>query len=758
MTAPAPVARRDEGDVVYCGAAPENWDPKLPRQSETSTEVLIDPPAALPNPYGWMRDDKREKPEILQHLKAENAYTEQLTKHLDGLRKDLYKEMLSSIQETDYTLPRPDGDWYYYSRTFEGKSYTVHCRAPRTAGEDAAKVEWDIGSKENPILEGEQVLLDVNLLGEGKSYCSMGTVKHSPSHKLLAYAADFKGDEICSLYIKDLATGEEKTIGDDLKIYGSVRWGADDDTIFYMKLDDTKRPFQLFRRKLSSDKEELLFEENDELYWMGMHKSFDGKYLFLSVESKETSEVHYFDLHDDTAQRQCIAERRKKVLYEVEHRKGRWWILSNVGGLPNMGLFSSPALPNSQDSWKLVLDNKGHPVFPGGNDRSLDDVTCFEKQIVAEGREGGLPRVWMLGVPKDDTDTEGQVTVTKSERLTFAEDAYDVGLSSHYEHQTSKFVVAYDSMVTPTQYIEIALHDSSQRNVVKERNVPGYDKALFGCERTTALARDGKTEIPVSLVYRKDVMKQHDSSGKPVHVHLYGYGSYGSCMEATFRATRLALLSRGMVFAVAHVRGGGEMGRTWYEEPNGAKYLCKKNTFTDFVDVARWLVETRKMTSPDLLSCEGRSAGGLLIGTSVNLAPDLFRAAILGVPFVDLMCTMSDASIPLTVVEWEEWGNPNEEKFHQYMRDYSPMDNVQANVKYPSCLLTGGLHDPRVAYWEPAKLAATLRHSQSSDSGPVLLKIDMSAGHFSASDRYKYLKELAFDYAFLLDQVGLASK
>lgn len=756
-TAKPPIAHRDEEAVYYAGAAPPGWDlQKYPRQGMNSKETLLDPPVAIPNPYGWMRDDKRDKEQVQQHLRAENEYTQAVTQHLDSLKEELYQEMLSSIQETDYTTPRPDGPYCYYTRTFQGKSYTVHCRAPRPVQETL----WD-GQAETPILPGEQVVLDVNVLAEGKPYCSTGTVKHSPSHKLLAYAADFSGNEICQLFVKDLETGEIVHEDEALEIYGSLRWGADDNTIFFLKMDENQRPFQLYRRKLdASQPDELLFEEKDELYWMGCYKSLDGKYLFVQVESKETAEVHYLDLQDESSSLQCVAKRRSKVLYEVEHRNGQWWIQSNVGNLPNMALFTAPAVANCEADWKLVsvkdAGGSTKTAFDGGYDRSLDSVTCFKKHVVTYGREGGLPRIWILSLPADDSTTSSdQVVAEKMETLQFTEDAYDVSMGFHAEFDTDRMVAEYDSLVTPSQSLEISMDDTTQRRVIKERVVPGYDKSQYGCERTTVTSRDGVTQIPVSIVYRQDVMDQAKNNGTPVNVHLYGYGSYGSSVEADFRATRLALLNRGVVYVIAHIRGGAEMGRQWYEEPNGAKYLCKKNTFNDFVDVGRWLVEGRKLTAPDRLSCEGRSAGGMLIGASINQAPELFRAAILGVPFVDVCCTMVDASIPLTIVEWEEWGNPSEEKFHKYMMEYSPMENVQKGKKYPACLLTCGLHDPRVQFWEPAKFAATLRHLQSPDSGPVCLKTDMSAGHFSASDRYKYLRELAFDYAFLLDQVGL---
>lgn len=743
----APIARRDEDRVILAGKDP---DSKLQRQSESSKERLLDPPAHVPDPYGWMRDEKRENEEVLNHLKAENAFTEQLTEHLAGLRETLYNEMLSSVQETDYSLPRPRQDWVYYTRSFEGKSYTVHCRAPRQASSSSS--EWDM-TAESPILEGEEVVLDVNQLAEGKTYCATGHVKTSPSHKLLAYSVDFTGGETCEMHVIDLVSGETIDHDPKLEISGEVVWGKDDSTVFYCKMDEAHRPFQVYKRILGSDVEdELLFEEPDELYWVGIGKSLDGKYMFIETGSKETSEHHYLDLENQDAKLECIAKKRSKVLYEVEHRNGSWWIATNVDQTPNMRLMKAPATPNCEAEWKDVTLANGDKLFDGSYERCLDAVETFKTHIVAQGREGGIPRVWIIALNDDDDQ------VTGMEMLKFDEEAHDVGLHGHYEFDTDTIVVSYDSMITPPSSLEISLADSSSRKVLKTRAVPGYDKELYACVRTTVKSRDGTTEIPVSMVYRKDLVEENVAFGKPTHTHLYGYGSYGSCVEADFRATRLTLLNRGIIFCIAHVRGGAEMGRQWYEEPNGAKYLCKKNTFNDFVDVAKWLIDDRKLTTPDLLSCEGRSAGGLLVGASINQAPELFKMAVLGVPFVDVVPTMIDASIPLTAVEWEEWGCPNEEKFFDYMMEYSPINNVKAGAKYPACLLTGGLHDPRVQFWEPSKFAATLRHTQGDDSGPVCVKMDMAAGHFSASDRYKYYKELAFDYAFLLDQVGLADK
>jgi oligopeptidase B len=751
-----PIPRREETRFVWAGRLDSASIPKdtctdptkpLARQSESSDEPLLDPPVAVPDPYGWMRDESRTNAEILQHLQSENTYTEAMTEHLEPLREALYKEMLSSIQETDYTLPRPRQEWMYYSRTFEGKSYSVHCRAPRI--QDSV-VEWD-KTAESPVLSGEQVILDINALAEGRNYCSVEDVATSPSQKLLAYSVDFTGGETCELHVLDLESKQIVDHDPELAIAGSIVWGNDDSVLFYTKMDEAHRPFQVYKRVIGSNiPDELLFQEPDELYWVGIAKSRDGKYFFVESSSKETSEHHFMDLDDPDATLQCIAKKRSKVLYDVEHRFGYWWITTNLGPTPNMRLMKAPAKPDSEKEWKdVTIDSSQQILFDGSYDRSLEGIDAFQTHIVAQGREGGIPRVWIISLDSYDD-------VTGMELLTFDEEAHDVGLHGHYEFETDSIVVSYDSMITPPSSLEISLSDTSVRKVLKTREVPGYDKNLYDCERTTVLSRDGKTEIPVSMVYRKDALEQHLAMGNPVHTHLYGYGSYGACMEADFGATRLTLLNRGMVFVIAHIRGGGEMGRQWYEEPNGAKYLCKKNTFNDFVDVAKWLINERKLTTSNLLSCEGRSAGGLLIGASINQAPELFKMAILGVPFVDVVPTMIDASIPLTAMEWEEWGCPNEEKFFSYMMEYSPINNVQTGAKYPACLLTGGLHDPRVQYWEPAKFVAELRHSQGEGSGPVCLKIDMAAGHFSASDRYKYYKELAFDYAFLLDQIGLA--
>jgi oligopeptidase B len=564
------------------------------------------------------------------------------------LQEELYKEFLSRIQETDFTTPRPRGDYFYYTRTTEGKSYPAYCRAPKTS-EKYAAIDWD-GTPDSPILPGEVVYLDVNELAKDKSYCSVSSVKPSPSGKLLAYAVDFTGDEKYEVHVKNVETGEDKVLktsdgdGTVLETSGSVVWGKDDTVLYYMTMDEQQRPHRLYQRKnLQSDTpiDTLLKEEPDDMFWAHVYKSLDGTTIFFESASKETSEVHFLRTDDEatTTTMECVAPRRNKVLYEVEHGHGNWWIWTNVDGSPNMKLMTAPAKADSSNDWKLITDVNDEPIFDGSLSKALDHVTVFTSHVVLQGREGGIPRIWIF-TPE----------TKRCQRLEFDEAAHDVGLGAHYEFDAKTIAVGYDSLVTPPQTLEISLGSpDSERTILKEKNVPGYKKHLYGCDRLEVLARDQKTLIPVSVVYRTDAMDKV-KDGKRVPVHLYGYGSYGSCCEADFDSTRLPLLDRGVVYVIAHVRGGGEMGRQWYEEPNGAKFLCKKNTFNDFVDVARHLLT--EWTTPEMLSCEGRSAGGMLVGAAINQAPELFRAAILGVPFVDVVGTMIDASIPLTAGEW----------------------------------------------------------------------------------------------------------
>jgi oligopeptidase B len=427
-------------------------------------------------------------------------------------------------------------------------------------------------------LPGEVAYLDVNELAKDKSYCSVESVKPSPSQKYIAYSVDFKGDETYEMHVRNLETGEDvalKVLGDEddklLETSGALVWGKDDSTLYYMTMDEQHRPYRLYQRKnwqSDTPTDTLLKEELDDMFWSHVYKSLDGKFIFFETASKETSEVFFLptDQELETVEMQCIAPRQNKVLYEVEHGNGSWWIWTNVDASPNMKLMKAPAKANSQEEWELVLDANQTPIFDGSLEKALDSVTVLENHVIAQGREGGIPRIWIF---KPDTKS--------CQRLEFEEAAHDVGLGSHYEFYGVKSIaVSYDSLVTPLQSMEITLDTpDAERTILKSKQVPGYNKTLYGCDRLEVLSRDGTTQIPISVVYRKDVMDKVLTNGERVPVHLYGYGSYGSCCEADFRSTRLPLLERGMIYVIAHIRGGGEMGRQWYEEPNGAKFLCK---------------------------------------------------------------------------------------------------------------------------------------------------------------------------------------
>jgi oligopeptidase B len=668
------------------------------------------------------------------------------------------------------------------------------------------------------LLPNEIVYLDMPILAHNKtSYLVTNTIAISPNQQYVAYTLDENGGEVYQLYVKHIESNKvytiynTETLDEALQCDGSVVWNNANDVLFYVTQDNTtKRSHKLYSHRIFNSTghwidtcdqvDVLLLEEEDGSFNVRIAKTFDGRYLLIRLSSKESSEVHYLDLQSDDVKEEqemtrtanhnlvCIAKRAHKVLYRVTHCQGYWLVQTNIGGLPNLSLKACRVGKDGMENWKDVIINNNDvpsiPVFSGGHERSLDGVTVFHPSFeeatdpnhspplayaIITGREDGMPRVWALELSvKDgtnDNDDIGTLTVTSMTRLEFDEDAYDVGIGGVRDPCLPYVVISYDSLITPPSHIAVPLSRPSElsvRKVLKVKTVPGYNKDSYACERTTVKSRDGKTDIPVSLVYHRDVLT--DRCG-PIHpVHLYGYGSYGASIEASFRSTRLPLLKRGFVYVLAHVRGGGELGRPWYDD---AKFLAKKNSFNDFVDVALWLVDDsinandtiestigRGITRPSKLSCEGQSAGGLLVGASLNQRPDLFRAAILGVPFVDVTCTMIDSTIPLTIAEWSEWGNPNEEKYFDYITSYSPINNVKDGSVYPTCLITGGLNDRRVAYWEPTKYCAELRHKISDKSGPVLLKMNMDSGHSSGSDRYKYFRDFAFDYAFLLDALS----
>lgn len=685
-----PIARRENDRLVQVGIPPSDWDPELPRQSEESNVPLLDPPALVPDPYGWLRDDERSDPDILSHLQAENRYTERRLEHLAPLQETLYDELLQYMEETSHSFPVLDRFFYYYRRTIQGQPYPLHCRAPIPSSDhdddDSTIIApfdsgaylqkhlelWD-GRKDSPILPDEEVYMDENVWASGHEFFATGSL--AISHDFLAYTFDTTGNELFQLQVIRISTGKVVFQGseEDLIVTEQVAWGLDDDTLFYSKPDETQRSYQVWKRSLAMGTEELLYEEPDVTYWVGFGMTMDKQYLLVETASSESSEFYYMNLVDDeedagTASNtvmQCISKRRPQVLYSVEHFQGYWWILSNVNDADgDMQLFNVPVLGSSEDDeslWNRVTEAKEEEVsgtsenVPLLHGVAMEDLSVFRHHIVVTGRSDGILGLWILQV--DDLQAS---LVTHVERVEFVDEpAHTAKLAPHKEHDTSTIIVDYVSLVTPQQQIQINLYapNGNDRLVVYETPTPGYKKNLYACQRIDVLSRDGKTQIPVSLVYRSSTWETRaDNGGTVVPIHLYAYGAYGESINDEFSSTRLPLLDRGMIYAVAHVRGGGEMGREWYTD---GKLFNKHKTFDDFVDVGRYFVKER-LTTPELLSCEGRSAGGLTMGGSLNQAPDLFRAAILGVPFVDLIVTMMDASIPLTTSEWREWGNPNE--------------------------------------------------------------------------------------------------
>lgn len=663
----------------------------------------------LEDPYFYVRDDTRKNHEILEHLRKENEHTKYKQAHLDGLRSTLYKELLSHVQETDSSCPYPFGQHLYFTRTEQGSSYKWHCRKQ---GEDGK----------------EQILLDENELAKGHPHCDVGRVSPSPDHNIVAYSVDFSGYETYTIYFKDPHTGN--LLADKIEnTTGSISWGLDNQYVFFSTFDDAHRENKVWRHKMGSPSSEdvCLFTEDDEQFNAGFYKSFSGRFLFMASGSSETSECHALDLNKTDAVPFVIQPRIEGVKYSVSHHKDSFFIVTNRNAT-NFKLVSTAVTQPGVEHWK--------DVFPYNEQVKTDNVVCFQNHLVIEGRQGGFTQIWVAPF-----STNG--AVGEPHPIPFDEPIYTVGVATNKVYDASSVRLVYSSFTTPDTTIDYDMTKQTKK-ILKETPCLNYDRSLYCCERLEATSNDG-TKIPMSMVYRKDKKKVTDNA-----VHLYGYGSYEISIDPDFRSSILPLLDRGVAYVIAHIRGGGEQGRTWYED---AKYLTKKKTFEDFVACAQFLVDN-KITTPQLMTCEGRSAGGLLIGAVLNMRPDLFVGAIAGVPFVDVVNTMSDATIPLTTGEWEEWGNPNEEKYFHYMLSYSPYDNIKRQ-DYPSVLVTSGLFDPRVAYWEPTKWVAKLRDIKT-DNNDILLKMELDTGHFSASDRYHYLKEKAFDQAFLLDKMGLA--
>ncbi|MEU3452566.1 S9 family peptidase [Micromonospora sp. NPDC006766] len=668
--------------------------------------------------YAWLA--AKDDPETIAHLTAENAYTEARTAHLEGLRAELFEETRRRTQETDLSVPtRKDGYWYY-TRTVEGQQYGVHCRRAVHAGETAPPISAD-----GAPLDGEEVLLDGNLLAEGHDFFALGAFDVSPDGRWLAYSTDFAGDERFTLRIKDLSTGE--VLADEIPdtFYGTA-WSADASTLFYVTVDDAWRPNRVWRHTIGtpSSEDAVVHQEDDERFWVGVELTRSERFVVIDIHSKITSEVRVIPAANPTGEPAIIAPRRQGVEYSVEHHGHRFLILHNDGAEDFALAYTSADTPGD---WTPLIEHA-----PGTR---LEAVDAFENHLVVSLRSNGLTGLRVLPIGGGDAYD-----------IDFPEPIYSVGLDANPEYRTSEVRLRFTSLVTPDSVYD---YDLVTRQMVLRKQKPvrpgpdgrAYDPADYEQHRDWALADDG-TRVPISLVCRKGTPR--DGSAPCV---IYGYGSYEASMDPWFSIARLSLLDRGVIFAVAHIRGGGELGRRWYDE---GKLLAKKNTFTDFVACARHLVKAG-WTGTDRLVARGASAGGLLMGAVANLAPDAFTGIVAQVPFVDALTSILDPSLPLTVTEWEEWGNPlDDPEVYAYMKSYTPYENV-APVDYPAILAVTSLNDTRVLYHEPAKWVARLR--AVAPQGDYLLKTEMGAGHGGPSGRYDAWREEAFINAWILDRL-----
>jgi oligopeptidase B len=673
--------------------------PRLPH-------VVSAPGGDRTDDWYWLRE--REDPEVIAYLEAENAHTEEVLAPTKGLQQQLFEEFRGRILETDLSVPARKGEWWYYTRTVEGLQYPIVCRKPGSLEAD------------------EQIVLDQNELAGNSDYFAVGAMAVSPDGRLLAYSTDYDGDEEYVLKVRDLATGDD--LSDEIPgTYYGAEWAADNATIFYTTLDDARRPHRLMRHRLRTEPgdDDLLYQEDDETFWLSIDKTRSEKFLVMTLESKVTTEEWILRSSDALGSFRVVQPREAGVEYEVEHAGNRFYVVTNAEGAVNFKLMEAPLDDPGRAQWVEVIGHR--------DDVKLDDVEGCAEHLVLHERAGGATRISVMRL------SDGEVHVVDQ-----PEQVSHVDSGQNLEFDTATYRYTYTSLVTPNSVFDYEM-DERHRELRKQQPVLGdYDPARYETGRLWATAEDGE-QVPISYVRPKGAPT--DGTAPCL---LYGYGSYEHSVDPYFSPFRLSLLERGFTFAIAHIRGGGEMGRRWYE--NG-KLAAKRNTFTDFVACAQHLVDSG-FTSPPRLAIRGGSAGGLLMGAVVNLRPESFGAVVAEVPFVDVVTTMLDEEIPLTVTEWEEWGDPRQPDVYEYMLSYSPYDNVAA-VDYPPMLVTAGLNDPRVQYWEPAKWVAKLRATKTGHA-PLLLKTEMGAGHGGPSGRYDAWKDEALVQAFLLWALGLA--
>jgi len=687
--------------------------------------------------YAWLRN--KESAEVIDYLKAENAYTEAVLLPTEALQEKLYQEMLGRILQTDLSVPYRLRGYSYFTRTEEGKQYPVRCR--RRDAEGAP----------------EELLLDLNALAEGYSFLGLGSFEVSDDNDLLAYSTDTTGFRQYALQIKKLSSGE--TLGERLERATSVAWAADNRTLFFTEEDDTtKRSYRLYRHVLgSSEAPILMYEEKDERFRIAVERTRSGSFLLLTSASHTASEVRFLSAKHAGGNFSLIAEREDNHEYYVDHHPGVgdssdagvFFIRTNSGGRTFRLMEVSTKEP-ARELWREVIANRADVMLAGAD--------AFGNHLVLFEREDGLPFLRIVDLQgelpnaRDKSERRDGDLLENSHRIEFTEPAYNASLGTNPEFVSDFVRFQYESFVTPRSVFDYNVRTRNRALLKQQPVLGGYDARRYVTERLHALAADG-TQIPISVVYRRDTFASEPrwpedrNTGAPLL--LYGYGSYGISVPVTFSSNRLSLLDRGVVFAIAHIRGGGELGKPWHD---AGRMRQKVNTFTDFIAAAEHLIAQR-YTSPEKLIIEGGSAGGLLIGAVVNLRPYLFHAAISHVPFVDVLNTMLDASLPLTVGEYEEWGNPGVAEDYWIMKSYCPYTNV-VRCAYPAMLVKTGLNDSQVMYWEPAKYVAKLR-AMKTDANPLLFKVNMGAGHGGASGRYDYLREVALDYAFVLTQSGI---
>ena len=647
--------------------------------------------------YYWLRD-KDTDPDVLPYLEEENRYAEEEMSATLDLQSTLYTEMLGRIQETDEDVPYPRGGHFYYSRTERGRPYSIYCRKKSLDGP-------------------EEVILDQNQLAEGQTYLALGNIAVSPDEQLLAYSTNTDGNETYTIRVKHLRTGG-LSVDEIPNTYYSLAWANDNQTFFYVTLDAAKRPYRIWRHQLGGKEDTLVYEETDERFELSLKRTRDNAFILIESESKVTSEVRFLRADEPLGDFQVIWPRRHNVLYDVEAHEDQLYIRTNESAI-DFRLLRVPASNPASGEAKAIL--------PARVGIFLEEAIVFKNYLVVFEREQGLPKILIQDLRTDERHY-----------VSFDEAAYSIhpGVNAVYDTEVLRF--HYSSLVTPSSVYDYNMSTRTRELKKQQPVLGGYDPTQYESERIYVPARDG-ARIPVSLVRRRNSVGDGSSP-----LLLYGYGSYGINIDPTFNSQRVSLLDRGFTYAIAHIRGGAEMGRGWYED---GKLLKKKNTFTDFIDVAQFLVDNG-YTSPEKLAIQGGSAGGLLMGAVVNMRPDLFQSVVAQVPFVDVLTTDLDPTLPLTIGEYEEWGNANEQPYYDYIKSYSPYDNLERK-DYPNILVMTGLNDPRVSYWEPAKWTAKLR-AMKTDRNLLLLKTSMNAGHGGASDRYEKLRETTFIYAFLL--------